>query len=203
MATGNKNTGKDLAEQPDPVEDVADYAPGQSFAELVTTSDVVDGADLAKDELKLALCGIPFVITRVVFRPGAARKAYVSSELVIADADTLRRRRVNVPDMAFEPEQRVVFNDGSTGVYRQLVQYLEAKGYITLPDMPENGSYGETKYDLPPEQWTEINAGEISFDDDGRGIYTKNVRLSCPRGLRKSEYQNDFNPDGSTTCYLG
>lgn len=204
MATSTKN-GKASTELANPAtQEVEAFDPSTfDWDTLIQSADVVAGADLAKDELKLALVGIPFVATRVVFRPGAARKSYVSTELVIGSADVLKRRRIDMSTLPWEPGQSVVFNDGSTGVRRQLAQYLEAKGWITLPDGPEGGKLGESKYDVPPEEWVDITNGEIYFDENGRGIYTANIRLSCPRGLRKSEYTNDENPDGSVTCYFG
>jgi hypothetical protein len=187
---------------------VAEYIPGKEEW-AVPGTDTLAGHDLAKDALLDALVGIPFVITRLTFRRGIPRtdgsfKAVCAVETAIAPEDVLKRRRVNMAEMPFEPGAQVVFNDGSTGVYRQLVAYLATKGYITIPEeLPEQGGYGESRYDLAHWEWTRINSGEVSQDKNGNPVYAINVRLTCPRGLRLSEYASDYNPNGSgKTRYL-
>lgn len=191
------------------VAEIQDYIPGAFNWDVeAPASDQVAGADLAKDELLDALVGVPFMIYSLTFRPGIRKAgidympAYVSCESVIAPEHVLKRRRVNMADLPFEPESQVIFNDGSTGIYRQIVAYLAGSGRIILPDGNENGGYGESIYDLPPSEWEGVNAGEILFDQDGFAHYRINVRLTCPRGVRLSEYQNDYNPNGSKTRYL-
>lgn len=187
---------------------VAEYIPGaEDWDVAVQTSDVIAGHDLAKDEMLDALVNIPFMITRVVFRKGIVKNgktaAFASVECVIAPEHVLKRRRVNMMDLPFEPLSQVVFNDGSTGIYRQIVAYLAAGERIVIPEtLPESGGYGESRYDLPPVEWTEIRDGEVTAHDDGWIDYAVNVRLTCPRGLRLSQYENDFNPGGSTTRYI-
>lgn len=196
------------------VDEPAPYNPAlETWEEATSAAHEVMGHDLAKDELLDALIGVPFLITRFTFRPGIPASettqfmakgdtyAYVSVEAVIAPEVELKRRRVNVDTLPFDPGALVVFNDGSTGIYRQTVNYLEAIGFITLPEGPDEGSKGSVRFDLPPTKWTEVHAGELSFDEDGNGIYTVNVRLRCPRGLRKSTYDSPFGEAG--TRYLG
>ena len=196
--------------------EIPDYVPGSDWDEEVRTADQVNGHDLAKDELLDALVGVPFLITRLTFRPGFPLRgdtavgpkgkvmAYVSCEGVIAPEHVLKRRRVNMENLPFEPGSQVVFNDGSTGIYRQIVAYLEARGLVELPDgLAEGGEYGTCKYDLPPSDWSEVRTGEIRFDETGFAEYEANIRLTCPRGLRVSEYENEYNPAGSKTRYLG
>lgn len=212
MATSTKN-GKAPGKEIEPVElhaqSVGTYQPGVESWDDWAAADQIIGHDLAKDELLDALVGIPFAVTAVTFRPGIRkagqdyRAAFVSCESVIAPENVLRRRRVNMEMLPFEPGSQVVFNDGSTGIYRQIVQYLAAKEWITLPDLPENGAYGETKYDLPPFRWESITVGDYEYTDEDSYVYAANVRLVCPRGLRISEYESDFNPNGSKTRYLG
>lgn len=119
-----------------------------------------------------------------------------------ADLEPLRE----LSDLPFDPDGHVIYNDGSTGIYRQIVQYLAAKGYVSLVKEGEtvvtNGRLGETTLDLPPGDWADIHAGHMRFDETGFGLYSVHVRLMCPRGLRLSEYTNEFNPDGSKTRYL-
>lgn len=185
---------------------VPDYIPGMDWSEFAANADSMAGHDLAKDDLLDALVGIPFGITRLTFRKGIKRQngvqaAYVSAECVIADAETLKRRRTDFSKLAFEPGSQVVFNDGSTGIYRQLVAYLAFKGMITLPEeLPEEGNYGESRYDLPPTAWSEFHDGEVTTEDDGWIDYSVNVRLACPRGIRLSEYASDYGD--SKTRYI-
>lgn len=176
-----------------------------SWDDLASTAHEVLGADLAKDELMDALVGVPFIITRVTFRRGIKRNgyqaAYVSCEAVIAPESELRKRRVNLDNLPFAPGGSVVFNDGSTGIYRQVVAYLRAAGFITLPDGPEEGESGVSIYDLAPADWTAVNIGELGADSDGFTTYDANIRLKCPRGLRLSTYTNDAGD--AKTRYFG
>ena len=191
----------------------ANYQPGViSWDALKESADQVLGHDLAKDEMADALVGVPFCITRVTFRPGFKKNskafgegitfAYVSCEAVLAPLTELNRRRVNLQSLPFDAESLVVFNDGSTGVYRQIVQYLAAKEFIALPEGATEGPMGEVIFDLPPEKWTDVRTGNAVFDTDGFMQYDTNIRLLCPRGLRVSEYENEWTKDGKTR-YLG
>ena len=194
------------------------YQPGEDWGNLITEADEIVGYDLARDETADDLVGVPFLITGVVFRPGVLRgterSAYVSCECRIAprlDLRLINTRRESsrlgkVPDLeqlTFEPDAHVVFNDGSTGVYRQIVKYLAMKGFITLSDpIVEAGSYGESSFDQPPSRWADTSTGQISRDEDGWVGYTTPIRLYCPRGLRLSLYENDYTQTGKTR-YIG
>lgn len=218
MAQRTKN---EVAETVATLPVIPDYNPAlETWEDLIGASDQVMGKDLARDELFDALMGVPFLITKVVFRKGTKRAlpkslaekfgtdektfSYASCEAVIAPLEVLKRRRVNTDELPFEPGDQIVFNDGSTGVYRQIVAYLTATGTIELPEpIIEGGKHGECSYDLPPQDWAAVNAGQIVFDEAGWADYTVNVRLSCPRGIRLSEYETDYSPDGGKTRYLG
>lgn len=193
------------------------YQPGEDWDTLIETSDEVLGYDLAKDETADDLVGVPFLVTAVHFRPGVIRdkemQAYVSCEVRIAPGLSLKvinsRREgsnltgiASLDSLAFGPDSHVVFNDGSTGVYRQIVKYLAAKGFIDLKDpIVEAGSYGESSFDQPPSRWSAINAG-TQAEEDGFVSYSSPVRLYCPRGLRLSLYSNDYTQTGKTR-YIG
>jgi len=189
------------------------YVPGmESWEDLRQGADQVQGSDLAKDALLDALSGVPFLIYRLTTRPGIVRRTksgdikqfdYVSCEIVLADETEMKRRRIDLANLPFSPGDQVVFNDGSTGIWRQVVAYLHARGFIVLPEGPTGGPTGESIYDLPVTDWTDIKHGELQYDVQGNAIYIADVRLLCPRGLRISEYTNEFNPDGSKTRYLG
>jgi len=185
-----------------------EYLPGTDWSTALDGADQVAGHDLAKDELFDALVGVPILITRLVFREGikSARtglpSSYVSCEAVIAPEAELKRRRIDLDTLAFRPEDQIVFNDGSTGIYRQIIAYLAAKDIIALDEsLPEQAEYGKSRYDvhIPDAQ---LNAGELRYREDGNWSYTVNVRLFAPRGVRVSTYTNDFNPNGSKTRYL-
>lgn len=192
-----------------PLTNLPALSPADSWTDATSGADKVFGHDLAKNELLDALVGIPFLIHHLTYRAGAMRGTpperadYVSVECMIAPADELRRRRVNLDTLPFEPGSTVVFNDGSTGIYRQIVVYLAEKGFISLPEGKTEGGLGETIYDLPAAKWAGIHAG-ITTDNDGHTDYSVNVRLICPRGIRRSEYPNAYVPgEDAVTRYLG
>jgi hypothetical protein len=203
-----------MASEIDHVETTPVYQPGADWESLVSDADEILGYDLARDETADDLVGVPFLITRVIYRPGVLRDkiraAYVSCECRVAPGLDLRlingrregsrlARITDLDNLAFGPDSHVVFNDGSTGVYRQITKYLAAKGYITLKDpVIEAGSYGESSFDQPPGGWENVHAGESKFDQDGFMDYDSPIRLYCPRGLRLSLYENDYTQTGKT-----
>ena len=181
-----------------------------SFSAMAEEALEVQGYELAKDDVADALEGVPFLITKVTFRPGfpdpsnkARKLAFVSCEIVIADEEFLSRRKKSLDGKPFLPGDHVVLNDGSTGVYRQVVAALETAGYIELPEGPTEGSYPTTRYDTPPGEWTTIHVGtrergEVGTSTEGFDTYECDVRILAPRGLRISEYSNDYTADGKT-----
>lgn len=189
------------------------YQPGEDWQSLIGQSDEILGYDLARDETADDLVGVPFLMTRVVFRPGVMREkqrqAYVSVEIRVApslDARLINSRRESsrltrisdLDGLPFGPDAHVIFNDGSTGAYRQIVKYLATKGYITLAKpVIETGGYGECSFDQPPSGWAGTPQGDAYFDDGFTG-YSADIRLYCPRGLRLSQYENDYTQTGKT-----
>lgn len=195
------------------------YTPGMDWETLIDSADEILGYDLARDETADDLVGVPFILTGMTFRAGVLRdkerQAYVSCEVAIApklDVRLINTRRessrlpriAGLDSLAFGPGSHVVFNDGSTGVYRQCVKYLAAKGYITLKSpVVETGVYGESSFDQPPRRWGSIARGEESFADDFAGYAVQlSPVLYCPRGLRLSLYENDYTQTGKTR-YIG
>jgi hypothetical protein len=195
------------------------YQPGMDWETLIDTADEILGYDLARDETADDLVGVGFALTGITFRPGVmrgkVRQAYVSCEVRIAPKLDLRlinsRRessRLNrIPDLdnlAFGPDSHVVFNDGSTGVYRQVVKYLTAKGYIELGQpVIETGAYGESSFDQPPSGFAKVNRGTVIERDGFKGYEIALAPvLFCPRGLRLSLYENDYTQTGKTR-YIG
>jgi hypothetical protein len=174
-------------------------------------ADEVEGYDLLKDDALFELVGVPFMATKAIFRDGIQAKGaewrsdYVSLELRTAPESVIRRdlprilsRRkaagLDGKDFASVGDEQLVINDGSTGIYRQVVQYLAAKGKITLPEGEEEGEKGESIYDLPRSQW--LSGAEEATE----GI---EITLRCSRGLRFSEYENEYTGDGKArTWYI-
>lgn len=127
-----------------------------------------------------SLVGIPFLVKHVTFRhgdivppkgnvyDGKSARDYVSVEVLIH------------PEHAHKfPRRYVVFNDGSTGIYRQLVAALTSQGLITANEsLPEEGGANETRYDLPLSKPSE----------DGWEPAEYKIHILAPEGLRKSEY---------------
>lgn len=185
-----------------------------AFVDRFANAAMVDGARLIDD--KALLIGVPFLITSVTFRDGNIRTEkidgkkvetpsnYASVEATIGAHHMLMRavtrklidRKVFT---LFDPLEHVVFNDGSSGICRSLVQYCVARGLFTVTDkLPESGESGSTRYDIYRADWGSPT-GEPMFgpDDDPRF----NFDLACPRGLRVSEYDGPNGPAG--TYYLG
>jgi hypothetical protein len=171
--------------------------------------DEVEGYDLLKEDALFSLVGVPFMITSVTFRDGIQSKDrpyrddYVSLELTVAppailtetaDRIASRRKTFDLPLIGMaHAEEQLVINDGSTGIYRQIMQYLSAKKLIVLPEGETEGEKGETVYDLPRSEW------EAGADAATSGI---DITLRCSRGLRFSEYDNPYGPDKARTWYI-
>ena len=185
-----------------------DYDGESGWEKLVSEADNVLGYDQAKDELFDALEGVPFIITRLTFRPGIVRpdgsQGYFAwAETVIAPKTMLERKRIDVGRLPFDPGDHVGWVDGSTGIYRQLVAYLEAKHYVTLPEGPADGKMGESRFDVPIPEWPDIHVGAIQYTTSGDAVYQADIRLFCKRGIRRSEYDNNYTNTGSVTRYIG
>lgn len=194
---------------------------GQTFdtlyQALAANAYVVDSGELVKNEDLARLEKVPFVITHVAFRRGDITPkgatepgAYVSVTATIADEDTLLKLakfgRIDYANFMFMPEESIVFNDGSTGVKRQLTEFLHQTGAIRVApadDIVIGGGAGESSFDLPPHKWDEINAGQLQFDAEGFGLYEIKLDkpIHCRRGLRSSQYANQYTQEG-VTWYL-
>lgn len=175
-----------------------------AVATAFATADEVVGYDLIKDDILDALAGVPFLMTRITFRQQGTL-TFLSAECIIGPADMLKRRRVDTAQLPFEPGELVVFNDGGTGIYRQIVAYLHARQYLTIPEpVIPGGKSGISTYDLPLEEWGtagwNINSGSYTYTADGHPSYTAEVRLLAKRGIRISDYNWSGGP--AKTRYL-
>lgn len=196
----------------------AHYMPGlQSWDTLANESVEILGYELARDDYQTGLIGVDLIITRVSFRAGVVesgtQRAYVSCESVISPVISLQRVNIareasemppvnSLDDLPFEPGAHVVFNDGSTGIYRDVVKTLYLQHYIGLNEpITEGGARGASSFDAAPAEWASVATGNRHEDDDGFVTYESNVRIRCRRGLRYSKY--DWNGQGAHTWYLG
>ena len=137
---------------------------------LLENVDVVEGRPLTD---KASLIGLPHVITSVSFRKGALDKDRTQHDYVSCEYTTVTA----VPIEG-------VYNDGSTGVRRQIVAYLADKGIIPA-------AYKETP-DAPI--WSQPQ-------DEAEKDPEFGIKFLAPRGLRVSEYDSEFAPDGKATTY--
>ena len=197
--------------QPAPQQTIQPFDPSfHSWNDLVSEADEIAGYRLIKDEDLDTLVGVPFVVVKFNFRLGDAignghDGYYVSHECVIAPEDVLTRRVRDLSKLSVEPEELVVFNDGSTGIYRQDVKYLATHQFIALPSpVIVGGKSGESTFDLPPTKWEGVNEAKGLITANSAGVieYSADVRISCPRGLRLSEYRGEGFGDAKTR-YLG
>lgn len=159
-------------------------------ADEVIGYSLIGGKD--NEQLLDMLIGVPHLIEAVTFRQGDVNimpkgqtpfyRDYMSVEALIHPAYQARFKR-----------NRVVYNDGSTGIYRQIVTYLAGKNLVTVDESkPEQGPANETRYD-------------VSFSTPSPGSEKNSpayipVRLFCPEGLRKSDYTNEYGE--AQTWYL-
>lgn len=180
-----------------------------SYADL-KNSDMyqIPGWDLVDN--KDQLLGVPFIIVGVTFQMPVADKArpagkrdYVSCRAVIGDPDDLNEalERGWIPNnaLAFKPEERILFNDGSTGIRRDIVKILHTAQLIDVGHEDD-----PNRFDLP---WTEWNSFSQSAQQGENVVpeFITNHRgnlftLRARRGLRKSEYTNEYGD--SVTYYL-
>lgn len=184
--------------------------PAQRAWEDVDSIDSVFSADIEKD--KMELCGVPFIITGATFRPGRFKNLgqtksgeFVSVELITAPeplfTQLVNKYRSRLMAQGFNlsippeigPDESLIINDSSTGIRRQLVQYLHLSGMITVKEGAETsdltGQSGTNVFDTESSDW--VSGGAIA----ATGI---SLRLLCKRGLRPSQYENEYTPEGMT-----
>jgi hypothetical protein len=182
--------------------------PLSMFAALTAQADhVVEGFTLQK--IKSNLVNVPFVIINTTFRDGIMRQVkgqteprptnYLSLELYVADAPTLARH-ISMGRLAASiasqivPDEALVINDGSTGIARQVTRILHLNGKIEVPEGDEVGPMGQSRYDTYRMDW--LRGQNTEGDTEVPFI------IACPRGLRVSDYESDYNPDGGSTYYI-
>jgi hypothetical protein len=182
---------------------------GGTWEDLTRDAYEVFGADL---EAGAQLIGVPMCLIMATFRQGdyadknGVKGFYVSLDTIIGPqgeiAKAVRRKRIPEDVTPPEPGEHLVFNEGGTGVYRQIVSYLEETGRIRITsDLPREGAYGESRLDIPPSAWDVDQSADFRKSPDGQPSLAFSLRILCPRGLRSSEYANDYSK-AAVTRYI-
>jgi hypothetical protein len=203
-------TSEELVSRETPTAEIAEYA-GETWETMVSQAVEVFGADLESGN---AVVGVPFMAVKATIRPGEYMNAitkqthpYASLDIIIApDAEIakgLARGRIT-PPLTVSAGEHLVINEAGTGAYRQVVQTLEALGMIGLPEGPETGAFGESRFDSLASAWTVVTGSvqPSTAKDGGEPTLAFDIRLYCPRGLRVSEYENEYTKTG-VTRYIG
>jgi hypothetical protein len=151
---------------------------------------------------KAMLVGVPFVVVGVTYRPGFPRAGqqgdYVSVECVVADKETLNTapvRSMLPADLEVYGNEPVVFNDSGTGVRRDLTMHFQGMGLIDVGMAKKD----ENAFDRQYQQWAsgaDVATTGIVADANG-----EKFRYLAMRGLRRSDYENEYGP--ATTFYFG
>jgi hypothetical protein len=146
------------------------------------------------------LIGVPHAIVSVTYRPGFKNKDtavvsdFVSVEAIVADPATLEMAPIKamLPDpLRVYGNEPVVYNDGGTGIRRDLTRYFADMGLIDTG----KGRADENPYDRPVTQWAD--GADLAMTGITAVATGERLAYICTRGLRKSEYENEYG-DGVT-----
>lgn len=158
--------------------------------------------------------GVPHVITRVTFWVSDIKdKDFVSLQAVVAPDRFIRRQldRNKIRELddngrpKVDPEEAIVYSDGSTGIRRQIVSLLETFKLIEIKsDLPPNGKLGESRYDLNFTHWEFEQAteqGDTIVPDFTKMHNGSPLRINVKGGLMSSKGDN-HTEEGKPTYYL-
>lgn len=186
------------------LDNVWSYNPDLDFKRLLLEAEY-GSKGFRLVENKSELIGVPFIVIGLIFRPGFPRAGgegdYLSLEAVIADKDTLNSYPIRaqlpkpVEELAVWPNEPIVFNDGSTGIRRQMAELLHGAGLINVGKPRKD----ENPFDRPYQMWeagAELATTGIVASPTG-----EKFRYVAPRGLRRSDYE--WNDKPATTYYIG
>jgi len=200
----SENTDPEIWSAPPPIP-VADNQLDMWDTEAAEAEWSFDEPDLERDSA--ALMGVPLTVYKVVYRPKRNEKFerdWVSIEMQIASKPVVEQaiRRGKIPNVeSLEglnvlPGSKVVVNDGSTGVRRQLTEVFHNKGIINVGGDP---SMGKRRFDREHVDWEECTQNELFTDEDGqvktvptivKWLSGKPLRIPVRHGFRAS-----FSPD--------
>lgn len=172
------------------------------------TRFTVDTGELEKE--KEYLVGIPFSVVEVTYHADfkLSERGYITVTGVIAPEDyilpKIQRKRIpgitSIDEMRYRPGDTVKFNDGSTGIRRQLTQLFHHIGIINVGKVSKDSDYDRSwveweSFTQTDEENNPKNPGEkitipkITHDHIGRELI-----INIANGLRVShidEYETD------------
>lgn len=210
------------------VETVAVETPSGRTMTVYSPDENMDWHSLTQGEMyglgglsltdKMDLLGVPHIITRVTYQvPRVVDKKndvlrdFVSVEATIAPIEELDKaiQRAWLPnvkslsELRFEPEERIIYNDGSTGIRRQLTKMFHT---FELIDVGYDEELKEGSYDQSWAKWQSFSQTREMGDDVvvpciGANHNGNPLAIFCKRGLYVSHYTHDDYGD-SETYYL-
>jgi hypothetical protein len=169
--------------------------------------NVAVGGSTSKVVEKAQMVGVPHIIEKVTYRAGSGewspgiRFDYITFQAIILTEDYLAQLGVNPANFSgVKPGEAVIYNDGSTGLARQMTSRLHKAKVITVDEtqgaLTEKGAKGKSAYDQPREMWEKGDTAAtegITF-----GIADNAPPVLLPNGLRGSEYDG---PNGKAVTY--
>lgn len=194
----------------DASDEIALFDTDATYAELLAQEESYKPEGFTLTDKK-DLLGVPHIITRVTYwtpPKDPKQMGMVSVEAVVGDIPSLMRaiERKHVPhvdemrQLQVDPEERIVYNDGSTGVRRQLTQMFQAFGIIDVGGSPEDG---DARFDRRWTDWdsfsqTRPQGDDIEVPSIGMNHKGRPLVIKVLRGLYVSEYSNDYTDEGRT-----
>jgi hypothetical protein len=190
-----------------------------NFADAVSQADEVPSVgfdiDLIKEDRLKDLVNVPFLVVGGTFRNKISEKGemtdFVTIICVLADENTLLKRKISLNGKSVIAGSIFGINDGSTGLRRQMVSYLHKNGYIDInpanKEFTEGGGRGLSDYDQLVNDWADHKIGDLESKEDKKGnlLYTWDFKLPnglvANNGLRLSTYKGAYGKT-VTTKYL-
>jgi hypothetical protein len=198
----------------------ADNVHTLSFDELVELDNhIIDGfTEVAKSEL----IGVPHAITGLTFWypkknvDGTMQRGFVAVECTVGSVRMLEAAlarewipgKSKIDELIFSPNERILYNDGSTGIRRQLVEILETAHLI---DVGHRDIEDKSRLDKSWLEWESFTQTTTQGTDaHGEPVIVPSFKTNpngaplviiVPRGLMVSNYTNDYTDEG-TTYYL-
>lgn len=183
-----------------------------NYRDLVNSEQVyrIPGFGLVTD--KATLIGVPHIIVGVTFQMPLADKSnefgardYVTLRAMVGDEEALNEalERGWIPGnkSPFRANELICYNDGSTGIRRDVVKMLDSAKLITVGN---EDTVAANRYDAPWSLWTEftqsVQQGENVVPEFVNNHNGQQFLIHSNRGLRASSYTNEFGD--STTYYL-